>query len=199
MSINGNTPAEYTQMVRDLAKPGQAIIDGLTPMSMHILHMAIGVVGETGEMREADLNHDRENMAEELGDQEFYVEGLAQALRDLGARAPNLDEVYAYLDEFPAHSSQEAMLHVVSCRLLDFAKKVAVYGRDVQVYLDQISLNFQAVRWLLIKQHEEHGFTIPELLDGNMTKLLKGDKARYKSGTYSDEQAQARADKGGAD
>lgn len=50
-----------------------------------LLHMAIGIAGEAGELLDAVLSHilnaeplDLENVIEELGDLEFYSEGLRQ-------------------------------------------------------------------------------------------------------------------------
>lgn len=75
----------FEDMVRGLKKPGQAIIDSLTPEKMDGLHMAVGVVGEAGELVDAVKKYvvynkalDRANVVEELGDLEFYMEGLRQ-------------------------------------------------------------------------------------------------------------------------
>lgn len=77
----------YTAMVAALAKPGEAILPSLTPDRCHLLHMAIGVSGEAGELLDAikkvaihNKPIDRENVVEELGDLEFYMEGLRQGL-----------------------------------------------------------------------------------------------------------------------
>lgn len=77
----------YANMVMTLAKDGQKFIDDLTPASAHALHMAIGVSGEAGELLDAVKKYavyvkpiDRENVIEELGDLEFYMEGLRQGL-----------------------------------------------------------------------------------------------------------------------
>lgn len=116
----------YNDMVRALAKPGAAILETLTPDNMHLVHMAIGVAGEAGELLDAvkksavyNKQLDRENVIEELGDLEFYMEGLRQGLE----------------------------------------------------------------------------ITREETLEANITKLLKGEKARYKLGMYTDKAAQDRADK----
>lgn len=73
-------------MVKVLAKPGQNIIDELTPISAHLLHMAVGVCGEAGELidcikKQAIYGKDLDeiNLVEELGDLEFYLEGIRQA------------------------------------------------------------------------------------------------------------------------
>lgn len=78
---------EYGAMVTALAKPGEDILSGLTPRKAHILHMAIGVAGEAGELLDAIKKYciygkrlDLDNVTEELGDLEFYMEGLRQGI-----------------------------------------------------------------------------------------------------------------------
>lgn len=77
----------YEELVRALCKPGEQIVNELTPIQAHMLHMAIGVAGEAGELLDAIKKHciyqkplDLENVIEELGDLEFYMAGLRQAL-----------------------------------------------------------------------------------------------------------------------
>ena len=74
-------------MVAQLAKDGKIIADEMTPANAHIIHMAIGVSGEAGELLDACKKAviyqkplDRDNVVEELGDLEFYMEGLRQGL-----------------------------------------------------------------------------------------------------------------------
>ena len=78
---------EHAEMVTALAKPGQAIIDSLTPDKADLLHMAVGVAGEAGELLDAVKKHviyvkdlDVENVVEELGDKEFYMERIRQLI-----------------------------------------------------------------------------------------------------------------------
>jgi NTP pyrophosphatase (non-canonical NTP hydrolase) len=59
--------------------------ENITPIQAHMLHMALGVFGEGGELLDTILNHifykepiDLENIIEELGDGEFYNEGIRQ-------------------------------------------------------------------------------------------------------------------------
>lgn len=74
-------------MVATLVKPGIHIIASLTPEQAHVWHMLTGLMGEVGELIDAlkkniiygkDL--DRENVKEELGDIEFYLEGVRQGV-----------------------------------------------------------------------------------------------------------------------
>lgn len=78
---------KHNEMVAALAKPGNDIVATLSPESAHLLHMAVGVSGESGELLDAikkaaiyNKPLDRENVIEELGDIEFYMEGLRQGL-----------------------------------------------------------------------------------------------------------------------
>ena len=116
----------HADMVTALVKPGDDILDTLSPSKCNILHMTIGISGESGELLDAIKKHimydkplDRDNVIEELGDLEFYMEGLRQEL---------------------------------------------AISRE-------------------------------QTLAANVHKLLTSDKARYKMGKYTDQQAQDRADK----
>lgn len=78
---------DYDEMVKALAKPGDQIIEQLDGPKMHMLHMAVGVSGEAGELLDAvkkatiyNKDLDRKNVVEELGDLEFYMEGLRSGL-----------------------------------------------------------------------------------------------------------------------
>jgi NTP pyrophosphatase (non-canonical NTP hydrolase) len=79
--------AKHAQMVSLLAKPGYEIQSTLTDKKCHLLHMAVGIAGEAGELLDAVKKHviygkelDLENVIEELGDLEFYMQGLREKL-----------------------------------------------------------------------------------------------------------------------
>ncbi len=78
---------KHNEMVASLVKPGVAIAAALTGDKAHLLHMSVGISGESGELLDAIKKHviynkpiDLENVIEELGDLEFYMEGLRQGL-----------------------------------------------------------------------------------------------------------------------
>lgn len=78
----------FSNMVAALAKPGEAIRASMTAEDAHLLHMAVGVAGEAGELLDAVKKAviyrkplDVENMTEELSDIEFYLEGIRQILK----------------------------------------------------------------------------------------------------------------------
>lgn len=74
-------------MVALLTKPGKTILLELDPKRVSTLHMAVGISGEAGELLDAAKKYsmyaqpiDMENVIEELGDLEFYMEGIRQVL-----------------------------------------------------------------------------------------------------------------------
>jgi len=73
----------YQQFVNSIVKPGDEIICQLTPQKAHMLHMAVGVSGEAGELLDAIKKNcvyqkqiDLNNVMEEAGDILFYLTGL---------------------------------------------------------------------------------------------------------------------------
>lgn len=88
---------DYSEMVAALAKPGDEILESLSSDDCHSLHMVIGISGEAGELLDAVKKAviyrkplDLANVIEELGDIEFYMEGLRQGLgitRDMCIKA----------------------------------------------------------------------------------------------------------------
>ncbi len=78
---------DFAEMVKTLAKDGAEIIATLTPENAHLWHMGTGVSGEAGELLDAikkvaiyNKPVDLENVIEELGDIEFYMEGIRYML-----------------------------------------------------------------------------------------------------------------------
>lgn len=78
---------QHPELVRSLVKPGAEIISKLTPESVNTWHHVTGICGEAGELLDAIKKYviynkplDRANVVEELGDLEFYMEGLRQGL-----------------------------------------------------------------------------------------------------------------------
>lgn len=77
----------HPELVSALTKDGEIIRQEMTATGAHSLHMAVGISGEAGELLDAIKKHviynkplDVENVIEELGDLEFYMEGLRQVL-----------------------------------------------------------------------------------------------------------------------
>lgn len=87
-SLEERVQEDHEDMVRVLAKPGEDIIKDLTPQHAHLWHMASCIQGEAGELFDAIKKpviyakgqFDMKNIIEELGDIEFYMEGLRAGL-----------------------------------------------------------------------------------------------------------------------
>lgn len=187
---------EHAAMVDSLCKPGHSIIYDLTAIKAERLHMAVGLSGEVGELAaayvDASINDkmDSVNLQEELGDIEFYLEGLHQVYG-----IETMQPTNAFYAEV---TNDIVLLSIVASvgDVLDMVKKEAVYNKvvdsteineallKVRVHLDDLYTNLQNL-----------GITRESARDANLEKLLKGANARYKEGSYSNQAAQERADK----
>ena len=169
----------FEKMVKDLAKPGLDIIAEFTEQTAHEVHMMLGVIGEIGELFEAVRANDRENMIEEFGDLRFYITGV------LGRRPSPHDGKFI-------RSVDPVQIFINACVALDKVKKRAIYAeRNLPLPVYEL----ESFYWSIAHMMEIYGISVDTVEDHNMNKLLKGETARYKSGSYSNEQALARADK----
>lgn len=99
---------DHASMTAKLSVSGESVLQRLSDFQVELLHMAVGISGEAGELLDAIKKHiyydkplDYVNVVEELGDLEFYMQGLRSRLgitRDatltenmskLGRRYPN--------------------------------------------------------------------------------------------------------------
>lgn len=97
----------YDLFVARKVKPGGEILLEADPAKLHLAHMAIGVSTEAGEILDCVKKNlcynkplDKVNLIEELGDMEFYLEALRQAIgvsreEILQANIEKLDKRYA--------------------------------------------------------------------------------------------------------
>lgn len=169
----------YPEMVRNLFKTDP------DPINM-LMHAAVGIAGESGELRES---YSHTNSLKECGDMMFYIEAMRQRLPPV-AQVGELSEVVESPHNLVGQATAMDNVHILSCRILDFAKKSWVYKKDVDyfqlhidLYLLELNLNFLIT--------EVYGSDVETVKRMNQEKLLNG---RYKTGSYSDEQARVRAD-----
>lgn len=172
-----------TDMVRRLAKPGEAIIATMTAHQASVLHMAVGIADEASELLGATS---RKNILEELGDAEFYLEG---ALQTMGWENRGLVET-GKIDGNPDYALNA--LVVAAGEVLGDAKRYAIQNKALNE--DKLLVDLSAVATHLKTISDAYGFTDEEIHAANFEKLVGGAKARYKDG-YSDAAAHARADK----
>ena len=78
---------QFDKMTLALAKDGGQIKDEISPEQCNLIHMCVGISGESGELLDAIKKHviyqkplDVENVKEELGDLLFYMSNLMQSV-----------------------------------------------------------------------------------------------------------------------
>lgn len=189
---------KHNEMVKALAKGGEDIIAKLTPQSMHLLHMSVGMCGEASELLEAihdrsDYNSvNRDNIIEELGDFEFYTEGLRQGLNVKREYVRSIGDFnYTSLRPFPFLYMKDMTidLTMLSGIILDQVKKVAMYCKTIDK--DAVSKNLFEIEVCLEGIRDSFFVSHEDVIQGNTNKLGK----RYEGFNYSDKQARDRADK----
>lgn len=188
---NEVTELNYTGFVGSRLKPGQAILDSLTAEKCHVLHMLVGLVGESQELYNYDS---QKNFIEELGDVEFYLTGLEMNNELLGSisaiskggqildcHVPRYHTVAMYLNEIRNCAHKALELGV---------KKWILYNKDISV--EELKEELRAIHRLLRGLYQMQHIERAKILEANKAKLEK----RYEKG-YSDKAAQERADKQG--
>lgn len=172
----------HSEMVAGLKKPGDVILSTLNAQKVDAWHMTSCIPGEAGELFDAVRNIDKENVREELGDMEFYVEGTRQAFgitREETIAGDNSEWDNLTWMDLPGKAAD----------VFDAVKKHIIYGKEhdrdalvkalnvLEVILESIRLQFE----ITLEDAKEH----------NIGKLGK----RYEGLKYSDKAAQDRADK----
>lgn len=183
-------PAKYADFVKALKKPGDDIIVTLTGQQADLLHMAIGLSGEVAELLEPfsasyqfpEVLIDRANVIEELGDIEFFLEGIYE----------NVGRKRHYWIALDAESGRRSLIEdlvIYSGKVLDAVKRHAIYGKELdREELDGAVEDFENT---LSALYHVLGVDRNEVINHNVNKL----STRYASLSYSDKQAQDRADK----
>lgn len=190
----------FRRMVDNLAKPGVSILMDLTSQKAHILHMAVGIMGETIELKRALMNDDGTNLREECGDLEFYIVG-AQYPSFLGfcldqKDIPKPDVKYSFQMRHPCHQYSTYDLLVLAddmtlCAgdLLDDVKKWTIYDNPKNLCFVPIRLHH--LLDMLNKIYRSIGVTRTQIKEANIEKLAR----RYPDGVFTCAHAIQRADK----
>lgn len=183
---------QHKEMVLRLKKPGEVIRQTMSSADCDLVHMGGCLMGEAGELYEAIIAPEStsNDILEELGDFEFYWVACAHLI-GIKRTNPNEDE-----DEFdmPSSTSKASVrLMVLGAQFWDVVKRQVVYRKPLE--LEKAVKILRETEQLLAYLEVKFGFNLEQVLQANYTKLADKDKGRYASGTYSDEQAQARRDK----
>src|SRR6187402_3045874 len=78
---------EHSELVKRLTKDPAQILGHLDHEDVQLIHMVLGISGEAGEILDTIKKRviynqplDRDNLIEELGDMEFFLQGLRATL-----------------------------------------------------------------------------------------------------------------------
>jgi len=172
----------YSEMVTRLKKPGADILKDMDAFKANLVHMVLGVIGEYGEVERAyrawQNNYKGTSVSKsilaaalikELGDLEFYLEGLRQILRA---------NAFYFKTQEPKGINN----------LAEIAKKVLATNKPVDKGI--ICAEIEVIDQYMLDIRSDLGITLEDVLKVNMNKL----NDRFGSGQYSDKQAIERAD-----
>lgn len=198
---------EHTTMVSNLIKDPQVIANLMSAHGAALLHAAVGISGEVGELMAADVvelkdatgsrywmdeSSDIANVLEEAGDTLFYIRDLRTTT---GRKAVAMQP--APFDAVPWDTITRTA-SIAAARLLDIVKKVAIAGQSYDsTVADRIAKELDTITLCVCGMLERCKFTYDDALAHNMNKLVNGSKPRYPGGVYTDAAAAARADKVG--
>jgi hypothetical protein len=178
---------DYSHMVAKLAKDGAQILSELTKEKCHLWHMATGLAGEAIEVENYT---DIENLIEELGDVMFYHEGVRQCI---GIEPQLIDYGdFSKVEEASSPSKRSTGMQLLTWGagiVLDAVKKHVAYNQPLNV--DRVHFGIFTVNTAVNQIQSYHGLNRGQILLANKTKLFK----RYTGFNYTNEAAQARADK----
>lgn len=195
----------YPAFVAALAKPGQAIIDSLTPGKADLIHFAIGLSGEIDEIVGAiDLfqaskgPEDRKALCRELGDLLWYLQASENAAKKEFSFQGCILETYRE-DWMKVTGPEEIPLEglVSSISVInDRVKRYVIFNHPADTQFEGVSLSEGFSKALIDAATHLSvlttalGFTPQEVEYENMDKL----SVRYEKLVYSDQAAKARAD-----
>ncbi len=160
-------------MVSKLAKNPDAILTSLSPSKCHLMHMMIGLTDECFELEIAQFNADLENIIEELGDLQFYTEGL----------------IFGYIDHVANYKFVPLSKHETYQLLARTVKRHVFYEQELNIK-DLVCVYQNLLSWIAFDARAI-GLTVVDVQNHNMEKLAK----RYPNFDYTDGRAKERIDK----
>lgn len=182
----------HPQLVAALVKPPLDIMNTLSQDTTDLWHGATGIAGEGGELLDAILSAgsgrevSMENLVEELGDIEFYMQ---QVRSRAGITRDDTADLEGNIPVGLPALIIAAQIAVWSCNILDIVKKAAVYNKPLDILLLKQQL-FTLDTWMAAIRGV-FDVSRAATLQANIDKLKK----RYEGLTYTDAAAQNRADK----
>lgn len=182
---------QHSEMVNRLMKPGKDILSSLDATRCDMIHNTMGMVGEVGEVMDAANNSEsNDELVLELGDYEFYFEGLLQTM-GRKRRTPKIPEGH-----HPTHTLPALVKHTLE--LNDAVKKFVIYDKPLNLvpFIKKIENCLSDVYCVLERASQ---FADPDAEPLNRNTVLKRNieklSKRYPSGKYTNKDARERKDK----
>jgi len=176
----------FGQMVTNLFK---ADSHSFNTDAAAIMHSAVGIMGEVIELVNSS---DRDNVIEEAGDLEFYIESLLQSIKFDVTDMHTLDSKRAMVAAHEGPVYIPETLIASAAEILDYTKKAWVYHKPMEGGLRlAIAASLGTLCGALQRFYAEEGLNHADILAANQEKLAK----RYPDGVYSNQHAQSRLDK----
>lgn len=169
-------PRDHSFMVSRLMKKPEDVVATLTPFKLGLLIAALRNVVKAGNALDVVKKHVFNGKP--LPPDEYEIEQLPETFPDAIAKMGAAHCIVGIATE--ASELCEALLTFIDKGDLNLNNVIEELG-DMEFYLCALRHNQMIPRNLTLQE--------------NLHKLLKGGRARYASGTYSDEQANARRDK----
>ena len=172
----------YNDFVKSRFKSAQDTVNDLIEISGDVAQMLHASMGMSGELIEIELAESRANLIEELGDYWFYYRAVCEMP---ACGVPN--DLRVTVGEVSTD------LKRATNDILDIAKKLAIYRKEMTPSLQsRLRGAIQTIALQFPVLVNRFGLTMEQVEAENQFKLTK----RYPVG-YSNEAAQARADKAG--
>ena len=169
----------HLNFVNTMRKSPTDIEAQITTKKLEMLHAAIGIVGEVAELLE--LSHgrvDKTAILLELGDVEFYINELRNAL----------ELPFSVRDPHFTTATEVVEMSIFAGLLLDEVKKSALCDKVLD--LTQIDQYVSYIQYYVCRVESQHGYSRREVLERNIEKI----RARYPEGNYSDKAAFEKVD-----
>lgn len=159
-----------------------------------LMHAAIGISGEVGEIFEAFLpdTPDQENLLEEYGDLEFYMEALCQAIGVTKDTIGTMSDLLMQKEKGRQYKLTDMV--VLAAKILDSAKRCWVYGKELEEMRVKLVTDIAHLTLCVDQIYKACGVKYEDIRYYNQVKLI-GEKGRFRNAVYSDAEARNRADK----
>lgn len=182
-------PVDFSNMVRTLFKT-----QGMHQYADGVMHAAIGISGEVGEIFEAFLpdTPDQENLLEEYGDLEFYMEALCQAIGVTEDTIGTMSDLLMQKEKGRQYKLTDMV--VLAAKILDSAKRCWVYGKELEEMRVKLVTDIAHLTLCIDQIYKACNVRYEDIRYYNQVKLI-GKKGRFRNLVYTDAEARDRADK----